>query len=41
MSLTENNCTEDPAVPPGVAHNLGLRGLEPPRGNPRRNIFRK
>ena len=26
MSLTENNCDEDPSVPPGVAHSLGLRG---------------
>ncbi len=26
MSIAENNCDEDPAVPPGVAHDLGLRG---------------
>ena len=26
MSCIENNCDEDPAVPPGVARDLGLRG---------------
>ena len=30
MSFIENNCEEDhPAVPSGVAHNLGLRGVSP------------
>ena len=25
MSFAENNCDEDPVVPPGVAYDLGLR----------------